>query len=165
ALPIGAGRCPEGEEAEGGDDRRQDEGGDAEPLEDVRPGGYAPPREPRQRQGDQNREGSGAGRKEKRVHQCRLPAGIEKDLRVPGKREPLRGKDQRLAFIDRYAQHHDQGGRQKGSYQREDEAAESPLAHTLASRRPPIISVRATSAIDIKTRKMAMAAAKGMFDW
>src|SRR5690606_7593236 len=55
-LAVKAERGPEGEQAERGNDRGQDERRDAEQTEDVGPGGDPPPQEPGERQRDQHGE-------------------------------------------------------------------------------------------------------------
>src|SRR5690606_29460243 len=164
-LPISANRRPEGQEAERGDDRRQDEWRDAEQAEDVRPRRDAPPEEPRERQRHQHRDGRRGGSERNRIDQGRTPAVVGKDLVVPVQRKALRREGQRLLLVDRNAGDDDQRPGKEQRDQREDDATKPDLAHASPPLRAPTSRVSPTKASDISTRNTAIAAAKGMFDW
>jgi len=163
-LAVKAGRRPEGEQAERGDDRRQREGRDPQKLEDVRPWRDAPPQEPGKRQRDGDGDGRRADGEQDRRDQCPPPLGIGENLSVPGPREADRRKSQILILVDRYAGHHDQRQGKKQADGEEIDAAQESFVHSAFSLRPAR-RVRPTSASEMSTRNTAMAAAKGMFDW
>src|SRR3546814_19737453 len=82
-LAIEAGGGPEGEEAEGGDYRRQQEGRHAQCLEHARPGRPAPPQEPGERHGDDHREGGRERREADRGEARATPAVVGEKPAIP----------------------------------------------------------------------------------